>query len=433
MRRVVVTGIGVASPLGIGKEAFWSNLLAGESGIRGIRQFDASGFPCQIAGEVPPFEIADYVPKSYRKATKVMARDIHLAVVAANTAFKDAGMRSRVDAGNPAESDRRFTCNIGAGLISFDLNELTTAMAAAAQDNNRMDLHRWGNDAMNRLTPLWLLKYLPNMLASHITILHGLAGISNSITCGEASGHFAIGEAFRVIQRGDADRAICGGIETKVNPLGLVRQILLKRLATNSNANPAAALRPFDAAASGSVLGEGGGLLILEELSQALQRGANIYAELSGFGASQDVFSISEPDPSGRSYACAMKAALHDAKVAPADVDLVMPFGEGNAAHDRAELAGLETVFGDRLNDVPLTPIKAQTGNLGAGNGLEAAATVLALHHNTLCPAVNTVDCANGRKLNTATTVRSAKIDTAVSGAYSLGGQNAALVFRRYS
>ena len=190
MRRVVVTGIGVVSPLGIGKEAFWSKLLAGESGIRGIRQFDASGFPCQIAGEVPPFEIADYVPKSYRKATKVMARDIHLAVVAANTAFKDAGMRSRVDAANPAESDRRFTCNIGAGLISFDLNELTTAMAAAAEGNNRMDLHRWGNDAMNRLTPLWLLKYLPNMLASHITIIHGLAGISNSITCGEASGHF---------------------------------------------------------------------------------------------------------------------------------------------------------------------------------------------------------------------------------------------------
>lgn len=432
MRRVVVTGIGIASPLGIGKEAFWENLISGAAGIQRIRQFDPSGFPCQIAGEVLPLQIADFVPKSYRKATKVMARDIHLAVVAANMAFKDAGIRSRVESDNPEASDRRFACTIGAGLISFDLNELTTAMAGA-EENNRMDLRRWGNDAMNRLTPLWLLKYLPNMLASHITIIHGLSGVSNTITCGEASGHLAIGEAFRVIQRGDADRAICGGIETKVNPLGLVRQILLKRLATHSNDAPAAALRPFDADAAGSVLGEGGGLLILEELSAALERGAKIYAELSGFGASQDTFSISEPDPSGRSYAYSIQAALEDARVSPANVEMLMPFGEGIPAHDRAELAGLKTVFGDRLQEVPLTPIKAQTGNLGAGNGLEAAAAVLALHHQTLCPAVNTRDSIGGIKLNTSTTARSAEINTAVSSTYSLGGQNAALVFRRYS
>jgi 3-oxoacyl-[acyl-carrier-protein] synthase II len=285
---------------------------------------------------------------------------------------------------------------------------------------------------MNGLTPLWLLKYLPNMLASHITIIYGLSGISNSITCGEASGHFAVGEALRVIQRGDADRAICGGVETKVNPLGLVRQVLLKRLATNANADPAAALRPFDAAAGGSVLGEGGALLILEELSHALERGAKIYAELIGFGASQDVYSISDPDPSGRSYASAVKSALRDANISPAEVDLMMPFGEGIPAHDRAEIAGLRAVFGDRLNDVPLTPIKAQTGNLGAGNGLEVAATVLSLHHQTLCPAVNTVDCMGGMRLNAAPMARKAEIKAALSSAYSLGGQNAALLFRRY-
>ena len=405
MRRVVVTGIGVVSPLGIGHETFWSNLVAGEPGIRRIRQFDPSGLPCQIAGEVLPLQIADYVPKSYRKATKVMARDIHLAVVAANLAFKDAGIRSRAESDNPAFSDPRFMCNIGAGLISFDLNELTAAMVGAEIDH-RMDLRRWGNDAMNRLTPLWLLKYLPNMLASHITIIHGLAGVSNTITCQEASGHLAIGEALRVIQRGDADRAICGGIETKINPLGMVRQILLNRLAIDSNADPAAALRPFDANASGTVLGEGGGLLILEELSHALDRGAKIYAEFGGFGASQDVSGISDPDPTGRTYARAIQSALDDAGVSPSNVDLLMPCGEGIPGHDRAELRGLEAVFGDRLKDVPLTPIKAQTGNLGAGNGLEAAAAVLALHHNMLCPAVNTVGSVNGKKLNTSPVAR---------------------------
>lgn len=432
MRRVVVTGIGVVSPLGIGHEAFWSSLIAGEPGIRRIRQFDPSGLACQIAGEVPPFQIADYVPKSYRKATKVMARDIHLAVVAANLAFEDAGIHSRVESENPASSDSRFMCNIGAGLICFDLNELTAAMIGA-DVNHCLDLRRWGSDAMNGLTPLWLLKYLPNMLGSHITIIHGIAGISNTITCQEASGHLAIGESFRAIQRGDADRAICGGSETKVNPLGLVRQILLKRLAIVNNADPSAALRPFDADASGSVLGEGGGLLILEELSHALHRGAKIYAELSGFGASQDVSGLSEPEPSGRTYGRAIQSALDDARASPADVDLLMPFGEGIPAHDRAELRGLETVFGDRLKDVPLTPIKAQTGNLGAGNGLEAAATVLALHHNMLCPAVNTARTVEGRALNTSPVARPAKIDTAMSTAFSLGGQNAAIVFRRYS
>jgi 3-oxoacyl-[acyl-carrier-protein] synthase II len=432
MRRVVVTGIGIVSPLGIGHEAFWSNLIAGEPGIRRVRQFDPSGLPCQIAGEVPPFQITDFVPKSYRKATKVMARDIHLAVVAANLAFKDAGVPSRAGSESPAYSDPRFMCNIGAGLISFDLNELTAAMAGADVDH-RMDLRRWGSEAMNGLTPLWLLKYLPNMLGSHVTIIHGLTGISNTITCGEASGHLAIGESFRVIQRGDADRAICGGSETKVNPLGLVRQVLLKRLAIDSNSDPAAALRPFDANASGTVLGEGGGLLILEELSHALNHGARIYAEVSGFGASQDVSGISDPDPTGRTYALAIQSALEDARIAPSDVDLLMPCGEGIPSHDRAELRGLETAFGDRLKDIPLTPIKAQTGHLGAGNGLEAAATVLALHHNTLCPAVNTTRPADGRTLNASPVARAAKIDTAVSTAFSLGGQNAALVFQRYA
>ena len=183
-RRVVITGIGVVSPIGIGTKTFWENLLAGASGIRRIAAFDPGGLACQVGGEAPAYKIGDYVPKSYRKATKVMARDIELAVIAADDAFKDAGIKSKAYAETLDFAPARFGCNIGAGLISAELNELTAAMTTArAGDNNRLDLHTWGSDGMNQLTPLWLLKYLPNMLACHVTIIHGLMGPSNTITC----------------------------------------------------------------------------------------------------------------------------------------------------------------------------------------------------------------------------------------------------------
>src|SRR5207244_6354066 len=173
---------------------------------------------------------------------------------------------------SPAIDGKRFGCNIGAGLISAELNELTAAMHTARADDperNRLDLQKWGRDGMGQLTPLWLLKYLPNMLACHVTIIHGLMGPSNTITCSDASSHLAIGEAFRTIQRGKAELAICGGAESKLNPMGLMRQTLLKRLTETMNHSPERAVRPFDAEASGSAVGEGGGLLILEEFEHA--------------------------------------------------------------------------------------------------------------------------------------------------------------------
>src|SRR4051812_13303094 len=245
MRRVVVTGIGVVSPIGIGAKTFWDNLLAGQVGVRRIALYDPSGFPCQIAGEVPAYKISEYVPKSYRKATKVMARDIELAVIAADDAFKDAGIKSKAHTETPEVEPKRFGCNIGAGLISAELNELTAAMHTA-RDGNKLDLQKWGRDGMGQLTPLWLLKYLPNMLACHVTIIHGLMGPSNTITCAEASSHLAIGEAFRTLQRGKADLAICGGADSRVNPMGVIRQALLGRLNDAHNDSPESAVRPFD-------------------------------------------------------------------------------------------------------------------------------------------------------------------------------------------
>jgi 3-oxoacyl-[acyl-carrier-protein] synthase II len=433
MRRVVITGIGVISPIGIGGKAFWDNLLAGKVGVRRIQAFDPAGFACQIAGEVPAFKIGDYVPKSYRKATKVMARDIELAVVAADDAFKDAGIQSKAYTDAPAINSHRFGCNIGAGLISVDLNELTSALhVARAEGNpNKLDLQKWGREGMSQLTPLWLLKYLPNMLACHVTIIHELKGPSNTITCADASSHLAIGEAFRTVQRGDADLAICGGAETKVVPMSHMRQILLKRCTETHNDSPETAVRPFDADADGTATAEGGGLFILEEYEHAKARGAKIYAELVGFGASQDTHRITEPDPTGHSYARAIAKALADANLPPNAVDLLVPCGLGIPSHDRAELAGLHNVFGAGLSRVPLAPVKAQTGNLAAGSGVDAAAAVLALHHGKIPGAVNTKKVLDGQSLNLTPGVRDAALNVTVSSVYSLGGQNAALVFKK--
>jgi len=430
MRRVVITGVGVVSPIGIGREKFWTNLIAGQSGIGRVAAFDPGGLACQIAGQVPPFKIVDFVPKSYRKSTKVMARDTELAVIAADDAFRDAKLNSKAYVETADFDGTRFGCNIGAGLIGAELNELTAAMYNA-RDGETLDLNRWGRDGMSYLTPLWLLKYLPNMLACHVTIIHQLKGPSNTVTCADASSHLAIGEAFRTIQRGKADLAICGGAESKIQPLGYFRQILLKRLTTTHNDSPLAACRPFDADADGTVMGEGGGLFILEELGRALARKAAIYAELVGFGATQDTYRITEPDPTGHSYSRAITNALADAKLSSADVDLIVPHGLGIPAHDRAELTGFQKAFGERLSQVPMAPIKAQTGCLAAGCGIDAAAAVLALKQNTIPPAVNTKCTHAGFAVNVAPESRPAKINVALSSVYSLGGQNAALVFRR--
>src|SRR5688572_17617019 len=430
MRRVVITGVGVVSPIGIGAAAFFENLLAGTVGVRRIAQFDPGGFATQVAGEVPAYKIGDYVPKSYRKATKVMARDIELAVIAADDAFKDAGLKSKAYTEQPDIPTTRFGCNIGAGLINVDLNELTAALHTS-REGDKLDLKKWGSDGINNLTPLWLLKYLPNMLACHVTIIHELKGPSNTITCADASSHLAIGEAFRTIQRGNADLAICGGAETKVLPMSVMRQILLRRATETHNETPEQAVRPFDAEADGTAVGEGGGLFILEEYERAKARGAKMYAELVGFGASQDTYSVTQPDPKGTSYGKAITKALADANLPPNAVDVLVPCGLGIPAHDRAELAGLHNVFGGGLERVPMAPIKAQTGNLAAGSGVDAAAAVLSLHHNTIPPAVNTRKPIEGVKLNVKPEARDARVNVAVSSVYSLGGQNAALVFRR--
>ena len=434
MKRVVITGIGVISPLGVGTTVFWEGMLNNKIGIKRIGLFDPSGFACQIAGEIPPYKVGEYTPKAYRKATKLMARDIELAVIAADDAFKTAGIKSKAYSDTPDFDSLRFGCNIGSGLISADLDEIASAMnvarCAPPESINKLDLAKWGKEGMGQLTPLWLLKYLPNMPSCHVTIIHGLCGPSNNITCADASSHLSIGEAFRTLQRGKADLAICGGAESKVNPMGILRQTLLKRLNGASNDSPDQALRPFDEAANGTIAGEGGGLFILEEYERAKARGATIFAELIGFAASQDSYSVTEPDPNGLSYGKAIEKALKDAKLTPADVNMLVPHGLGIPAFDRAELAGIKSAFGNDLSKVAFAPAKAAIGALAAGCGVDIAAAVMSLHTGHVPGSPNTTKPIDA-SLNVSASARELKPSVAVTSVYSVGGQNAALVFRK--
>lgn len=441
-RRVVITGLGPVTPIGIGATAFWNALLEGVSGIRRVRAFDPSRFDSQMAGEIDGVEVGNYVPKSYRKAAKIMARDIVLAVAGAYEAVKDAGLRTkcmleRGEANGPSNVDpTRIGANIGAGLICADLPELAAALHSASE-NGQFSLARWGSEGMNNLTPLWLLKFLPNMLACHVTIVHDCQGPSNTITCGEASSHLAIGEAFRTIARGVEDVCICGGAESKDNAMALLRQSLGKRL-SRRNDLPDKACRPFAVDRDGTVVSEGGGLVILEELEHAKARGATIYAELVGFGASNDACSPAQPSvphPEGRGILLASRKALRDAGIDAGQIDMIGAFGVGTPEHDRSEAAAIRALLGERVTQVPVMAIKGGIGNNGAGSGaIDFIAAVLAMQNATIPPAIHSaeVDPACGLKLVTGKPI-DARIDHVLSIGFAMGGgQNAALVIRRY-
>ncbi len=441
-RRVVVTGIGVATPLGWELDELWSALIEKRSGIRRISAFDPGEFPSQVGGELPAFTLGEFIPKSYRKSAKVMSRDITISLIAAHRATTDAGLKTKclVDRGEfdgPSNVDpTRFGANIGAGLICADVNELATALASAREDGGDFTLSKWGTEGMSNLTPLWLLKFLPNMLACHVTIVHDAQSLSNTVTCGEASSHLAIGEAYHTIRRGAADVCICGGVESKMNPMSALRQQLFHRLVTDSNAHPGQACRPFDAAGAGTVVSEGGGLLLLEDLEHARARGAQIYAEVVGFGASCNTHSWTEPDPAGASIAVAVGTALRRAALSPADVSLVGTFGTGIEAFDRSEATALKTVLGAHLPGIPAMAVKWAVGNNGAGSGaIDLAACLMAMKYNAVPPTPNTTRLLSDCDLNL---IRQdavdAPIDNFVSVAYALsGGQCAALVMRRFS
>ncbi len=428
-RRVAITGLGVISSAGMGIEPFWQSLVAGESTIGPISLFDASKYPSSVGGQVQDFSARKHVPKHYRKAVKVMARDIELAVGAADQAFRDAGIITKGLDGEMDVDAKRFGCNIGAGLISCELDELAAAANPSMKDG-QFDIKTWGREGINNLTPLWLLKYLPNMLSCHVTIIHGAEGPSNCITCGDASAHLSVGESAGYVMDGLVDVVITGGAESKLNPLGLLRQVLMGRL--SANGPDVAACKPFDTAHDGTTLGEGGGLLVLENMDRAVARGARMYAEIVGFGAACDPAGMAVTTPNVGNMHMAIASALRDANITADDVDMIVTHGTGVAAEDDLEAQAWAQVLGDRAGQAPAFAVTGSIGSLFAGaGGVELAAAAMALHTQTVPATCNFTSPAEQCRLNLSNKSRPCKADIAVSAAFAVGGQSAAVVLKR--
>jgi 3-oxoacyl-[acyl-carrier-protein] synthase II len=410
----------------------WEGLCAGRCGIGKITAFDPVGFSCKLAGQVPDFQIQKYVPKSLRKSAKLMSRDIQLAVIASDEALRDSSLVTKgIDPENVNVDPTRMAINFGAGLISCDLVELGSAAATSVTDG-KFDIHKWGKEGIEMVTPLWLLKYLPNMLACHVGIIHDIEGPSNTITCAEASGHLAISEAAQVIARGDSDTALAGGAEAKVNPIVMIRQILLKRATTENNSDAATACRPFDADAKGSIFGEGAGVVVLEELEHAQKRGARIYAEIAGVGHSNSINSIYERlEPDGKGLRIAIEKALADAQINPEDLSLVIPHGTGIADDDLAEAKAIEAVLGRAVKDIPVWPTKSMLSNTGAAAGaMDVIAAARAIFEGRIPAARNCNRKADGCNLNIVTIEHKTEISYVLCCSYTYGGQTAAVVLK---
>jgi 3-oxoacyl-[acyl-carrier-protein] synthase II len=412
----------------------WNALCAGRSGIDTITAFDPVNFTCKLAGQVPHYKIKQHVPKSFRKAAKLMSRDIELAIIAADEALKNSGLITKgIDPENININPERVAINLGAGLISCDLVELGPAVAECVTDGE-FDIRKWGRDGLELVTPLWLLKYLPNMLACHIGIIHDIQGPSNSITCAEAGAHLAISEAAQVIERGDSDIALAGGAEAKVNPIVMIRQCLLKRAISQYNGEPAAACRPFDTDAKGSVFGEAAGIVVLENLHNAQKRNAKIYAEVVGLGAGNNINTAYEHlEPDGRGLQIAIEKAIADAKIQPDDLDLIIPHGTAIPADDLAEAKAIEAALGSAVSTIPALPTKGMLSNTGAAGGaLDVITAALAMTEGKIPAAKNCDKKADGCNLNIVSQEQQANIRYALCCSYTYGGQTAALVLKKF-
>jgi 3-oxoacyl-[acyl-carrier-protein] synthase II len=431
---VVITGFGAISPLGLTVGDMWSGLCAGRCGIGEITAFDPVGFSCKLAGQVPDFKIQQYVPRSYRKAIKLMSRDIELAVIAADEALRSSGLITKGTSEEKVNVDpTRVAINLGAGLISCDLVELAPAVAESIS-NGKFDIRKWGKDGLEMVTPLWLLKYLPNMSACHIGIIHDIQGPSNTITCAEAAAHLAIGEATQIIARGGSDIALAGGVEAKVNPIIMIRQCLLQRATSENNDDPSSACRPFDAAAKGSVFGEAAGMVVLETIENAQKREAKIYAEIAGVGHSNNINPAYENlEPDGKGIQIAIEKAMADAQIQPEDLDLIIPHGTGIAADDLAEAIGIEAALGEAVTKTAVWPTKSMLSNTGAASGaLDVIAAVCAMSEGKIPAAKNCDRKADSCNLNIVKQLQQAKIRYALCCSYTYGGQTAALVLKNF-
>jgi 3-oxoacyl-[acyl-carrier-protein] synthase II len=428
MRRVVITGLGVVAPNGVGKDAFWSACQDGTSGVGPIRSFDASTYPVQIAGEIADFDVAPFLRDGQKKSQKVMSRATRFAVGAAGLAMSDAGFTS--DWKDPT----RVGVVMGTGVVPMDLPEIAPALAGACGEDGQLQVGRLSERGTQTVQPFWILKYLPNMVAAHISLAHNAQGPNSTITTACVAGTQAIGEAFRLVNRGDADIMLAGGADSRIDPLMLLAYSALGAL-SRSERPPSEVSRPFDRRRDGFVLGEGAGVLVLEDLEHARARGAKIYAEVSGFGSSFDSFSITKPDPQAKGAARAIEAALTEARVDRRDVDYINAHGTSTRLNDQMETVAVKRVFGEHARRLPLSSIKSMIGHLiGAAGAVEAVAMALTLSDGVVPPTINLTEPDPACDLDyVPQTAREYRVRTAVSTSFGFGGQNGALVMQQFN
>ncbi|HYT92674.1 MAG TPA: beta-ketoacyl-[acyl-carrier-protein] synthase family protein [Gemmataceae bacterium] len=424
-RRTVLTGLGVITPVGLDTATFWASLRAGRSGIKPISAFDTSGLPTRIGGEIVGFEAKKYIrdpdPKKQRekgRALRVMARSIQLAVAAAQVALDDAAVEPR------NLDPTRFGVEFGSGLLSTELEEIGPAAQVSANCvPGAVDLQKWGAEGLANIAPLWMLKYLPNMLACHVSILHNAQGPNNTITEGDVAGLLALGEARRIIFRDQADFFLVGGADSKMSPLSMVRQCLFGGL-SRRNDTPEKASRPFDRRRDGVIAGEGAGVVVLEELEHARKRGAKIYAEVVGFGSAFD------HDHSGKGLARAVRAALGQAGIGPEEIDHVNAHGLSGIEADAQEARGLHEVFG---RPAPVFAVKSYLGSLAAGSGItELIAGVLALREGLVPATLNYEEPDPNCPVNVIATPTPVKRPYVLKVGFTEMGQCAAVVCRKW-
>lgn len=389
-RRVVVTGVGIVSPLGISKESLWDALRTGQSGVGELQTISMENFPTRYGAEAREFtgHIDDFGPldadrkKAIRKGLKVMCREIQMGVAAAQLAMTDGGLEP-----GGYDSDRTGIV-YGSDYIMTLPDEFVEGVKNCLDKDGRFEFDRWAQQGLPKVTPLWLLKYLPNMPASHIAIYNEMRGPNNSITLREASANLAVAEAYATIARGSADAIIAGATGTRVHPLRSIHVVLQEPIANGSN-DPAKLSRPFDRNRTGLVLGEGAGAILLEELETARARGANILGEVIGYGSSTVTNRVGVPQPE-IALRNVMEQSLRTSGMSVDDVGHIHAHGLSTKQCDSAEAAAIQRTFANRKSPIPVTAAKSYFGNLGAGSGIvEIVASLLALQHGELFPILN--------------------------------------------
>ena len=413
-RRVVVTGMGALTPIGLSVEEFWSAMMEGRSGSAPITYFDTDPFATKFACELKGFDVHNYLDRKLARRLDVFCQ---YALVVANQAIEDAG----VDSSALTDEERERVAVIfgsGIGGIKVFTDQVQTYL----------------EEGVRRLSPFFIPMLIPDIAPGHISIQHGFRGPNYCVVSACATGNNNIGDAFMMIQRGLADAAVCGGSESSITEMGIGGFNAAKALSTR-NDEPAAASRPFDATRDGFVMGEGAGALYIEELETAKARGAEIYAEVVGIGMSADAHHVTAPDPEGKGARLAMRSALKDAAVDPEEVDYLNMHGTSTSLGDVAETKAIKAVFGDHAYKMNLSSTKSMTGHLlGAAGAVEAVATILAIKHDRVPPTINfktpDPDCDLNYTFNEP---QSRPVNVGVSNAFGFGGHNTSLVFKKYA